>query len=270
MGIIYRLDFQSEKIYIGQTVRTLCARIAQHRQAVAFGSTLPVHCAWRLHGEPKISIIAECDDESKLHDLEREFIQNVNTLSPNGYNISLGGDTAPSKSPEVAAKISAKAMGRVVSEDVKATISEKMKARWKDPEYVARVTAGLRAAQNEELSLAISERSKKMWAARKEAGWEMPESTKEKIRARVFSDEARAKMSVAAKRRGISPQTRAANIAAIRGVKRGPYSQERKDKAAAGVKAAWNDPEKRARLMAARKAAWETRRAKQKKEGSED
>jgi hypothetical protein len=268
MGVIYKLEFESGKSYIGQTVRELRVRIAVHRQSVAAGSMLPVHCAWRLHGEPKISVIGECDDVDELHDMERAAIREHFTRAPNGYNVSHGGDTAPSKTASVAAKIAEKAKGRKVRDDVKEVIREKMKLRWQDPEYVERVKAGLRNAQGEELSRKYSERNNKVWAAKKEAGWTMPEATKEKIRAKAkaMTDETKAKMSESAKKRGPPLKALAASLAANKGVKRGPYSQDRKNKAAEGIKAAWQDPEKRERLMAARKAAWVTRKAKMMKE----
>lgn len=271
MGVIYKLDFESGKSYIGQTVRELRVRIAVHRQAVASGSMFPVHCAWRLHGEPKVSVIGECDDTAELHNMEREAIKIHKTRAPNGYNVSQGGDTAPSKTPSVAARIAEKAKGRKVRDDVKEVIREKMKLRWQDPEYVARVKAGLRAAQSEELSRKYSERNNKVWAAKKEAGWAMPEATKEKIRAKAnaMTAETKEKMSESAKRRGPPIKALAASIAANKGKKRGPYDEDRKQKAAAGIKAAWQDPEKRERLMAGRKKAWETRHAK-KQESSND
>lgn len=104
------------------------------------------------------------------------------------------------------------------------------------------------------------------WVEKRLSGWAMPESTKQKIRDKVITDEARAKMSESAKKRGMPEGVREKARLATKGIKRGPYSQERKDKAAAGIKAAWQDPDKRERLMAARKAAWETRRAKAKTE----
>lgn len=264
MGVIYKLDFSSGKSYIGQTVRTLRTRIMQHRQAVMAGSLLPVHCAWRTHGEPVVLVLHENDSVPVLHDLERLEIAQHGTIAQGGYNVSCGGDTAPSKSPEVAAKIAEKAKGRNVSEKTKAHLREVMKLRWQDPEYRQKVSDGLAASQRPELSELRSERMRQRWVEKKLSGWTMPESTKQKIRGKVISEESRAKMSESAKKRGMSAEVWRKSILAQKGVKRGPYSQERKDKAAAGIKAAWQDPEKRERLMAARKAAWETRRAKAK------
>ena len=113
MYIIYKLLFASGKAYIGQTVRTMNTRIAQHKRSVRSGSLLPVHCAWRKYGEPAISLIAEFDTQEELHAAEKAAIIALGTLAPQGYNVAYGGETAPSKNPDVAAKISAKAAGRV-------------------------------------------------------------------------------------------------------------------------------------------------------------
>lgn len=262
MGVIYRLDFKSGKSYIGQTVRKLRVRIAVHRQSAAAQSMLPVHCAWRLHGEPEVHVIAESDDADELHALEIKAISDQGTRAPGGYNVSHGGETAPSKTPSVAAKIALKATGRVVKQEVREVIREKMKLRWQDPEYVARVRKGLLAAQSPELAKGTADRANKLWAKRKEDGWTMPESTRAKMREKVFSEETRVKMSESAKRRGPPTKALEASIIANKGRKHGEYSQDRVDKAAAGIKAAWQDPVKRERLMAARKAAWATRKAK--------
>src|SRR5258707_2123341 len=105
---IYRLTFASGKSYIGQTVRALETRMVAHRTQARRGSLLAVHCAWRAHGEPLIEVLGQYDNIEALHAAEITAIQECGTLSPGGYNVSYGGDTAPSTRPEVAAKISAK------------------------------------------------------------------------------------------------------------------------------------------------------------------
>lgn len=194
--LLYRLSFASGKDYIGQTVRSMNIRLAQHRTAANRGSLLPVHRAWRKYGEPSASVIGEYETHEELHAAEIAAIRD--TLSPKGYNVSLGGDTAASKAPEVRAKIAEKARGRKIdnterrkeiacdlwqSGEYRAKVSEGLRARWKDPEYRAKMSEKRRAA----------------WARRKANGWTMPEETKAKMRARKFSDETRAKMSASGK-----------------------------------------------------------------------
>lgn len=260
MTVLYLLTFQNGKKYIGQTVRSLNIRMNQHRTDSKRGSLLPVHCAWRKHGNPVVLVLGEFDTHEDLHRAEIEAIRDMATLVPGGYNVSIGGDTAPSKNPTVAKKISERAKGRKYA-DTSAWRESSLK-QWSNPEYREKVSKGARAAWTSEMRVAAGERSRARWAARHSDGWAMPEATKEKLRQKVTSDETRAKMSISAKARGVSPQALEKAIEATKGKKRGPYSDDRKQKAAAGVRAAWQDPEKRERLMAARKTAWETRRAK--------
>lgn len=260
MFILYILHFASGKRYVGQTTKSLAMRFAQHKQAAAAGSQLPVHCAWRKHGEPSPFVLAECPSQEELHAAEIRAIKALGTMAPHGYNVGIGGETAPSKTPSVAAKIAAKAKGRLHSDETRANLSDGLRARWLSPEYRAAVSAGQQAALTDERRAFLSACSKAFWEKRKAEGWVMPESQRKKIAAKVISDDARAKMSASAKKKIVSEEARKNMSAAMAGRVVGPYSEERKKNAAAGVKAAWQDPEKRARMMAARKTAWETRR----------
>lgn len=267
MGIIYKLTFASGKSYIGQTVRTMNTRMTAHRNVANSGSLLAVHCAWREHGEPNVEILATTDDQEQLHKLEIALIAEHKTISPNGYNISEGGDTAPSKSPEVAAKIAAKALGRKWSEEKKLQMAEAMRKKWEDPEYRKAVISGVNKSNlSQEVAEKRSISARSAWDKKKADGWKYPESAREKLKGRVFSDETKARMSSSAKGKIISVETRKKIGAASRGATRGPYNDERKSAISEGIKAAWVDPEKRERLTEARKRAWETRRANKEKD----
>lgn len=258
MHSLYLLTFSSGKSYVGQTVRTMQKRLQQHRAAARRGSDLPVHCAWRKYGEPDALVIGEYETQEELHRAEVEAIASLGVLSPGGYNVSVGGDTAPSKNPEVAKKIAARAKGRKHA-DTSAWV-ESTTRQWQDAGYRGKVLAGVHTSFTEDRREHLSATSRAMWAKRRAEGWTMPEETKAKIRHRVFSDEAIAKMSASAKARGISPEQRKKMAEAQRGLPRAPHSEERRKNMSTGIKAAWADPIKRERLMAARKAAWETRR----------
>jgi hypothetical protein len=205
MFTLYRLTFSSGKIYIGQTSRPFKVRMNAHRTAANRGSMLPVHCAWRAHGEPTAEVLCTLNTQDELNAAEVATIKALNTLAPHGYNISLGGDMAPSKNPEVAAKIAAKAKGRK-HKDVQMWV-ESSKAKWKDPEYREKVAAGVDAFWTEDRRAKVSERSKSFWAKRKAEGWTVPEETREKLRKKVVTDETRAKMSESAKKRERKPQS---------------------------------------------------------------
>jgi len=271
MHTLYKLTFESGKSYIGQTVRTMNTRIAQHkRSAMNGGSPLPVHCAWRKHGAPSIEIIGEFETHEELHKAEIDAIANHNTLAPHGYNVCLGGETAPSKSPSVAAKISAKAIGRKATAETIAILSSSSKSSWESPEYREKVSSGLKSAWTDDMRKAAGERSKARWEKRKAEGWVMPESQKKKLSDCIVTQETRQKMSAAAK-----------------GKKKAPRTDATRKKLSLSVAASWKDPEINEKRSAAissalkekyanmseedklefselRKRAWETRRLKTK------
>lgn len=226
MHILYKLVFASGKAYIGQTVRSMNTRIAQHRQATKNGSLLPVHCAWRKYGEPEVLVIAEFDTHDELHAAEKSAIIAVGTLVPNGYNVSYGGDTAPSKNPQVANKIAQKAEGRKY--DDTEPWSQALRQRWQDPEYRQIMSSSLKASWTDEKRLARSEQFKKFWADRKANGWAMPDSTKQKLAQKVVTKEARANMSASAKKR-----------------KREPFSDSTRAKISENMKRIWAERQAR-------------------------
>lgn len=220
MHTLYKLVFASGKAYIGQTIRSMNTRIAQHRQSARNGSLLPVHCAWRKHGEPEVHVVAEFETHEELHAAEKAAIIAVGTLAPNGYNVSYGGDTAPSKNPEVAAKIAAKSKGRKYSDTT--SWSEAAIRCWESDDYRRNVSNGLKASWDEARREAVSNRLKTFWAERKASGWTMPESTKQKMTQKVVSEQARANMSAAAKAR-----------------KREPFSDDTRRKMSENMKRIW-------------------------------
>lgn len=217
MYYLYQLTFSNGKAYIGQTVRNMNVRMAQHRTAANRGSNLPVHNAWRKYGEPSVSILLECDCVEQLHQAEIDMIRDCGSLVPNGYNLGLGGETAPSKTPEVAAKIAAKARGRKIADT--SSMSEAVRIKWQNEDYRQKVSDGLKASWDDDKRQEASARAKKMWATRKANSWVMPDSTKEKLSQNTRSDETKAKMSASAKARKDrkhSPETRAKIAAATK------------------------------------------------------
>jgi hypothetical protein len=241
MHILYKLVFASGKAYIGQTTRNMNTRIAQHKRSVKSGSQFPVHCAWRKYGEPAISLIAEFDTQEELHAAEKAAIIALGTLAPQGYNVAYGGETAPSKNPDVAAKISAKATGRKYS-DVSPWV-EVSTERWKNDEYRKKVSDGLKATWTDEKRASRSEFIKDVWEKRKKAGYSMSEETKQKLAVYERTSETRAKMSVSAKAR-----------------KRLPRDDSTKQKIAGKTASSWQDPVIRAKRLASMQLAHEKRK----------
>ena len=94
------------KQYIGQTIRTFESRHKDHLRA----NSTYFDRALSKYGEDNFDweIIYEASDADELNQKEMELIQKHNTLSPNGYNVTLGGNSfnGYSHTPETRMKIS--------------------------------------------------------------------------------------------------------------------------------------------------------------------
>jgi len=90
--IIYKATNKiNGKIYIGQTIRTLEYRWAQHcrdKRKTALHSTI------KKYGKDafKLEILSKCKSIKEMNYKEEYYIKLLNTLAPNGYNLSTGGD----------------------------------------------------------------------------------------------------------------------------------------------------------------------------------
>lgn len=235
MFTLYRLTFASGKCYIGQTSRTMQIRIAQHRRRAANNSPLAVHAAWLKYGEPSVDVLAVFETREGINQAEIEAIRELGTLTPNGYNICVGGDVAPSKSKHTAAKIAAAALGRKYSDT--SAWSQASKQLWSSDLYRAKVSDGLKASWDDERRAKVSARMREMWEKRRADGWSMPTEHREAIAARVVSKETRDKMSQSARARGKSP-----------------VSAETCSKLSAMMRQSWANPQFRANRIAAVKA----------------
>lgn len=134
--IIYLLYcLVSRKGYVGQTTRSLQDRWSQHCAYARGGSEFSIHAAIREHGAEAfdVSILETTDNLEDLNALETEQIKKQNTLSPNGYNRTSGGQRAHHFSAETKAKMSAIAKGKQFSEKTRAKISAANLARGARP-----------------------------------------------------------------------------------------------------------------------------------------
>lgn len=191
MGQLYKLDFPNGKSYIGITTKTAAERLKTHgrdapREKPGGGPAL--YRAWRKHGAPTLTVLAIVDD-AYLCETERRAIAVFGTLSPGGYNLTVGGESSPAKHPEVRAKMSAAAKGR------------------KKPPRTAETRAKLSAAQRARAPASAETRAKMSAAQRARA---------------PASAETRAKMSAVRRGRKASPERVAKIAAAHRGMKRTP------------------------------------------------
>lgn len=92
--IIYLVINQiNNKQYVGQTIRTIMARWWQHCNNAKKGSNLLLHKAIRKYGSENFEIkeIGQAENSDCLDQLEIVAIKKLNTITPNGYNLSGGG-----------------------------------------------------------------------------------------------------------------------------------------------------------------------------------
>ena len=108
-GIVYLLiDGTNDKEYVGQTTRTVEERFNEHKK-----SDFLIGRAIRAHGEENfvIAILKKCETSEELDHWEKHFIKSRNTMSPNGYNLTDGGERNFIMLPETRAKMSASHSG---------------------------------------------------------------------------------------------------------------------------------------------------------------
>lgn len=274
MFTLYELKFSNGKVYIGQTSRALKVRISQHRQAMRAGSELPVHCAWRVLGEPAVRALSTHSAQDELHAAEIAAISAFSSVVPGGYNLSFGGETAPSKSPDVAAKIAGKAQGRLHTKEVKERLSAGLRERWEDPEYRAKVSIGLKAGWTPERRI---EAGKRLSASL--AGIERPRGKDSPLFGRPVSDVTRSRMSAAAKGKPKPARTAETRAKLSASAKAKLADKEHSAKRGAAISAAlkanckkvsqsavdsWKDPDVRARRIEAIKAGQARKRERDK------
>src|ERR1035437_8971537 len=91
-GIIYKATcIINNKVYIGQTIRSLSERKAEHQYKGLFY----FHNALKKYGEDNFlwQIIDTANDQIELDRKEITWIQHLNSTNKNfGYNLTLGGD----------------------------------------------------------------------------------------------------------------------------------------------------------------------------------
>lgn len=115
------------KFYIGQTTRTLAQRILEHRhcQKTAIGKAIHNY-GWENFS---VSILEKCETLEQLNEREKFWIAEYNSIAPNGYNMTEGGNNGI-LSDESRLKISMANKGKKISEaKIGYRLSEKTRAK---------------------------------------------------------------------------------------------------------------------------------------------
>jgi group I intron endonuclease len=159
MGDIYLLESPTNKCYVGQAVEKLCsgknwgylARWKAHIREAKIGLN---YCrlldnAIRKYGSEnfKVSLLCKCDTLEELNDKESYYIKEYNTLSPNGYNLTTGGNKNQKQSEETKFKKSqsliGKNKGRVLEKRARLDSNDNFL-----PKYVRKIKNGYRISNH--------------------------------------------------------------------------------------------------------------------------
>lgn len=123
--IVYKItNTKNEKIYIGQTFRTLKVRKGYHISAARRGCQSILYKAIRKYGVENFTFetLFYCISEKQMNQKEIDTIREMKTKIPLGYNMTDGGEGKLGHiiSKEVRTKISAFQKGRKTSNKTKA------------------------------------------------------------------------------------------------------------------------------------------------------
>ena len=150
--IIYKITNKiNNKIYVGQTIRSICDRWCAHKSDTTRRIDRPLYSAFTKYGIENfaIELLEELPADSTQEDLdncERKWISNLQTISPNGYNLALGGRGRGSVSNETRQKMSLAKIGkkrRPYSEETRKRLSIANKGKKLSEEHKAKATANL-------------------------------------------------------------------------------------------------------------------------------
>ena len=147
-GVVYLITNKiNGKPYVGQTTQKLERRIKEHKR-----SDLYIDRAIRKYGWENftVEVLKVCGSKEELDYWEKYFIKARNTRSPNGYNLTDGGEgTVGIKlTPEHCAKIVAAHTGKPLSAEHRAKIGASISGE-KNPFFGKTHTDEARAIMSE-------------------------------------------------------------------------------------------------------------------------
>lgn len=123
--VIYVIENKiNHKKYVGQTKKTSEQRWKEHTKGCE--SCRVLQKAIKKYGEDSFEVydIDHAETHDELDEKEKFWISKLNTMVPNGYNLTSGGETRKFLSKESREKISASKKGKHLSNEHKAALSK--------------------------------------------------------------------------------------------------------------------------------------------------
>ena len=207
-GCIYRI-WRGDMSYVGQTLQDPATRIRAH---FTQGGCPRLSNAIQKHGADEFQHeILEADIPADALD-EREiyWIQHFNSVSPNGYNLTYGGESGL-RSIETRDKISEANKGRFPSEETLQKLSASLKGKPKSPEHRRKLSeANLGKCQPDSAVQRTAEanRGKRRSPETRQKISDGKKGQPSPLKGKPISEEHKQKISEAQKGKPRSPETR--------------------------------------------------------------
>ena len=253
MGYVYKItNTVNGKSYIGISIHEPEKdRIQKHLSG--HGNRIIANAVKKYGKEAFVYEVLEANvfDEF-LPDLEVAYIANFNTVVPNGYNLTSGGEAAKTLSDETRRKIGEAGKGRQHSIEARRKMSEARKGKTLSAEHRRKISeANKGKTRSEEHCRKISEarKGKKGKPHSAETRRKISEARKGK-KGKPHSVEARRKMSEARKGKTFSAEHRRKLSEANKGR---PLSEERRRKISEANKGKTHSAEARRKMSEAHK-----------------
>ncbi len=286
--LIYKIQNKINGLcYIGQTIGPLKKRIAGH---LSWGGCVRIYRSIKKYGIENfdISIIDEtATTREELSELEKKYILEYNSLSPNGYNLTSGGNNRFIVSEESRKKISLSQKGIPETEKTKKILSDAHKGKIFSKERCQRMSEarkGRRFLSLEQIKInadkmrgthPTAETLKKLSESHmgqvpwnKGVPWspEVKKKMSEVAKGRVYSEETNIKRGLAIKKqwetrkiRTCSEETRKKLSDSHKGY---VFSEETLLKISNNSKKMWESEEYRQKQTISRKEGWVRRKQK--------
>lgn len=140
MGCIYKItNCINQKLYIGLTINDAETRFKKHKSMIYSNGCSALYEAFKKYGVENFIVETICFSSNKkeLMSLEKHYISELNTVSPNGYNLTSGGENCK-VTDETKKKISKALKGRKIKWAEKVSIG--VKKLWEGEEYRTKQT----------------------------------------------------------------------------------------------------------------------------------
>ena len=135
MGCVYKItNTVNGKCYIGLTVNTAEDRFKKHVSMIYSNGCSALYSAMSKYGVDNFTVntLYESDNKNYLMEMEKHYVKELNTLSPNGYNLTTGGESCI-VSDETKEKLRKALTGRKIPWADK--VSESVRRLWLNDEY---------------------------------------------------------------------------------------------------------------------------------------